>query len=223
MGRELKNLSFEGWLAYVFDHPVARSVGKAWHFKPNRDWWPEKPRPTLSYLTRLFEEPVSSTASYSDGQINQGLWFLADGSCSNHMHNLGDPHVPWAERKACIMAMSTLFQRLFATRCTPHLGHLGEEGNPLNGVCYMWWDIMPVMGYYWSQPEIDEAFIDVMEFTLHLNSDACRESALHGLCHWKHHYEQRTEAIFASFLENPPRLRPELLAYAQKAWHGGVQ
>jgi hypothetical protein len=217
MSDELKKLSFEEWISFVFDHPVRNPQ---WYFADTIDWWPAEKHPatTITYLTHLFDNPVSPLALYSDDQIGQGLWFLVDNAASNHMFCLEDQRVPWEQRHHAIRAMIPLFKSIFAVRCTPHLGHLSETDTQLNLACYMWWDIMPVGG----TREIDTAFIDVMETTLTLPSDACRESALHGLGHWYDRDPQRVEGIIDSFLDSTPKLRAELREYARAARTGCI-
>ena len=110
--------------------------------RPLRRAWP--------YLTQLFTDPEPILAPYTDAQLNQGLWFLVSSSCSNYMFTLLEQEVPWPARQAGIRAITDLFARLFANRCSPHLSHLDERGaNPLSSACYMWWDLFPT----WAHPE----------------------------------------------------------------------
>ena len=244
MGRHIGDLSFEDWITYVFDHPV---TDPAWHWDIGRDYWDELGQPaiTVAYLTRAFEGAHTVLAPFSDAQLNQGLWFLASNSCSNHMFALLDPTVPWPARERGIQSMFHLFSRVFLTRCAAdHLSHLDRDGttpsNPLNTVCYMWWDILPIFGRP-AEPAhagVPDACLEVMRLTLDLDSDACRESALHGLGHWHDAYPRRVETIIDTFLQRyEPRrkrrggqpcpsstraLRPELRAYALSAQTGCV-
>jgi hypothetical protein len=57
--------------------------------------------------------------------------------------------------------------------------------NPLNSICYMWWDIFPTMGQTDNEAyhQRDQLLLNVIRKTLDLDSDACREGALHGLGH----------------------------------------
>jgi hypothetical protein len=225
MGRKLENLSFEEWVKYVFDHPL---TDPKWYFLDS-DYWDEEENSvlTLNYLTRLFENPLPYIAPYTHKQINDGLWFLNNPACSGHLCLLANPQISWDIRKCCIMAMKDLFEKLFATLCTPHLSYISERipgkgRSRINEICYMWWDIMPVAGHVVGQPEIDAAFFEVMEFSLTLNSDACRESALHGLNHYQfdEYTTVRCQSIIDTFLATTPNLRPELVTYAKGAREG---
>lgn len=61
----------------------------------------------------------------------------------------------------------------------------------------------------------------ILRRLLAIPHDACRESALHGLGHWAHHYPQ-VAGIVDEFLSSAPGLRPELIAYAERARIGNV-
>ena len=190
-------------------------------------WWDGPPAVTVQFLTRLFEHAPDVLQPYSDAQLNQGLWYIASNACSNHMFALMDERVPWPARERCIGSMHDLFAQCFAKRCTAHLGHLPETepgASPLNLVCYMWWDILPVGG----QPDdpngvpLNREILGVMESTLQLDSVACQESALHGLGHWYLHYPQRVAEIIDHFLKRQKGLREELRQYAMSAQRGCV-
>jgi hypothetical protein len=222
--RSKRGLSFDQWITYVFDHAVPHSGNKnPWYHTVEQEWWDplHVPKVTVAYLTRLFTDANSLLLPFSEAQINQGLWFLADNSCSNHMLTLLDPLISSLERKRCIFAMFTLFERFFAPRCSPHLSHLDVVGtdtshvSPLNGICYMWWDVLPQID--------DEACLEVMGRTLDLDAMACHESALHGLGHWAHAYPQEVETIISAWLARNPYLKDALKEYAHAAREGRVQ
>jgi hypothetical protein len=224
MGRQLTHLTFEQWLAYAFDHPVSDS-GQAWYWDDAADWWNGPAADTIQFLTQAFEKAAMLFQPYSDAQLNQGLWFIASNACSNHMFALLDSGVPWPARQRCVRSIHNLFEECFAKRCTPHLGHLDEPGaSPLNMVCYMWWDIIPIIGQpnHPDQIDLDREILGVMESTLQLNSIACRESALHGLGHWQPYYPQQTAGIIDDFLQTQTGLREELRTYAVNVHRGCV-
>jgi hypothetical protein len=213
------DIPFEEWITSVFGSG-----------SDEMDPWDLEPEVTIAYLTNLFENAARVLQPFSDTQIKEGLWYLANES-SDPMYELLNLDVSWAERKRCISSIFTLFEHFFAQRCSPHLSHLDtlqtdtSNVSPLNLICYMWWDIFPT----WGKPgdpaykEIDEALLDTMRRSLALSSDACRESALHGLGHWHLHYPTQVEGIIDQFLESSPHLRVELKAYAQAARAGRVQ
>jgi hypothetical protein len=223
-GRPLSDLTFEEWVIFVFDHPVDNSRLE-WYWDLDADWWEGPDAVTVDYLTQAFENPESVFAPYTDSQLNQALWYLVSNACSNHLFALMDVAVPWPARERCIHSFQSLFKDCFAKRCTPHLSHLDESGaGPLNSVCYMWWDIIPVAG----QPadpegkEMDQAILQVMNAALRLDSIACQESALHGLGHWHLNYPRQVEELIQGFLKRNKVLTENLRKYALSGMRGCV-
>src|ERR1051326_487039 len=124
--------------------------------------------------------------------------------------------------------MYVVFERIFEPKCDPELSHVRTDSataiNPLNGVCYMWWDVCPLHGRSGPKPEEDfilpeEELLDpgspvdphaddleteilcILERTLQLNNLACQEAALHGLGHRHYRHARRVEAIVDRYLE----------------------
>lgn len=223
MGRQLADLTFEEWLIYVFDRPV--HPGQEWYWDSAANWWYGSSIQIVQFVTQAFENAQTVLEAYSDAQLNQGLWFIASNGCSDYMFALLDPGVPWSARQRCVRSMHNLFEECFARRCTPHLGHLDEPGaSPLNSVCYMWWDLLPI-GAQPGDPDrtgLDREILGVMESTLRLDSVPCQESALHGLGHWQYYYPQQVTGMIDSFLGRQKGLREELRRYAMNASRGCV-
>lgn len=181
MGEARTDLPFHEWVQYVFQHAV---TDPAWYFESDQDWWAGSAPLTAEYLARCFEDADAWLRGFSDAQVNQGLNYLISPSCSDHMFVLTNQTVPLLLRLRVIRSFYPLFEKCLARRCSPHLSHLDEPGSgQLNPVCYIWWDVLPIYG----QPndpdraELDAQCLSVMERILALDSDACRESALHGL------------------------------------------
>jgi len=185
----------------------------------------DDPKRLVQYYTWLLRDPVPFLEPYSADQIDQGLQFLFNNSYSNWMYAFIEPKVPWEARRECIRAIPHLFSAIFAERCSEELSHLDEASeNPLNGACYMWWDVLPVHGRAEdpAYAERDREFLDAMQEILLLPSMACQESALHGLGHWSGQYPQYVEAAINRFLAVHPSLRPELRRYAEQTRIGYV-
>jgi hypothetical protein len=130
-----------------------------------------------------------------------------------------------ATREQVIRSCETLFRELLAPRCSPNLSHCDwHRAAPLNSICYMWWDIMPVYG----GPKLDDqralqnAALDTMGVILRLESIACQESALHGLGHWHAVFPEQTKALIDRFLQARPEIPSKLRLYAQSARYGCV-
>lgn len=218
------DLTFEEWILFTFDHSVE---GPAWYHAFDDDVWDGSSELTVAYVTRLFRDPLPALADFSDDQIGQGLWYLVSYGGGDYLRPLLDPRVPLAARIACIEAIPQLFERLLVPRAGDHLSHLDKDHTPpLNMAAYMWWDIAPLGGDPGDSElaAINDACLDAMEAVLALDSDACRESALHGLGHWSADYPERCLKIIDRFLQaQGERLRPEMRRYAQAAGSGCIQ
>jgi hypothetical protein len=92
----------------------------------------------------------------------------------------------------------------------------------------MWWDVIPIHGT--SEKErndrrpnpLDQACLAVMRDTVRLPNPACQESALHGIGHWALAYPAFAATTIDAYLAANPKLRPELVRYAQAARTGSV-
>jgi hypothetical protein len=248
---------FARWLRYVFDRPVPEDSSDAWYWHDDATWESSAgPATVVSYLGRLFDGAAALLQPYSDGQVAQGLGYLINNSLSNYMFPLMDPDVPWGERRCAIRAMYVVFERIFDPRCSPQLSHVrtGSEPaiNPLNGVCYMWWDVCPLQGH--AGPTAEEDFIlateelvdpgprvdphaadleaeilGMLERTLTLDNVACQEAALHGLGHRHHKHATQVEQIVDGYIQRRLPAWPadeqgqSLRGYALAARAGRVQ
>ena len=209
------------WLAHVFDHPVA---DPAWHWAPDAPVWEGSAGDTVACMADTFEQAGEALARFSDAQLGQGFWYLVSGSCSDFMFALVEPGVPLAARLRAVRSWVPLFEQVMAVRCSPHLSHLDEQpANPLNGACYMWWDILPIHGQPGdpARAEFDAEVLQILPRLLAIPHDACRESALHGISEWYSAYPQ-LESVVDRWLARTPGLRPELVAYAHLAKIGCV-
>ena len=247
-------IPFDAWLDYLFGHPVGPSG-----FRESDDWWDEAADPAraVEYLTRLFEGAATLLARYPHDQLDRGFWYLLGES--GHLQPLFEGAVAWEARRRALVAIGTLFEKLFAPVCTGHLGHRDagpEPPTPLNSSCYMWWDLFPTWGGHGDEPStsqrprrrgsrrrrgpgrtlhstedpdvsalhgIDDAILHVMVRTLRLESEACREGALHGLGHWHRTHPDRSTSIVDACLASDPQISPELRQYALAARTGCIQ
>lgn len=208
------------WFAYVFDHPV---TDPAWHWGLDAPEWNGTAEQVAGYIADTFERSGELLSCYSNGQLNQGFWFLLSNSCSNFMYSLIEPAIPSTLRLRALHSFIPLFEQVMAVRCSTHLSHLDEHGaNPLNSACYMWWDILPIHGRpdLPERAEFDAEVLAVLRRLLTISHDACRESALHGLGEWSPYYP--VTAIIDEFLALTPNLRPELVSYARRAKVGNI-
>jgi hypothetical protein len=253
VGQLPAEIPFDVWLDYLFGNPIGPSG-----FRESDDWWDEaeEPERAVEYLTCLFEGSAILLARYPLDRIDRGFWYLLGES--GHLQPLFDGAVTWGARRRALVAIGSLYEGLFATVCTDHLGHRDggpEAPAPLNSSCYMWWDLFPTWGGHGDEPPmrrrtrsgeirprrahrcrartakdpksdalhgIDDAVLHVMAQTLRLESEACRESALHGLGHWHRAHPDRTTRIIDAWLAGDPQISPELRRDALSARCGCV-
>ncbi len=218
----LRDLSFEKFVEFQFGHAV-RPYGNPWYFDLDGDWWEPDPHTGIVYLTRLFSNGREVLQWFSDAQIAQGLGGLINTAAVGDQPWMRDPITPAAERGSAWSAVALFFAEVLAPRCAPALGHLSEDGAPLNMRTYMWWDGFP--GF--TNPDdpdrdlVDLAELDCLEAILGLESAACQEAALHGLGHWVRR-EPRCESIIDAYLTAGKAAWPELDTYARAARSGCI-
>ncbi len=226
MCRVIKEASFDEWVAYLFDRPEC-DYGTHWSFEEGSLEWGVVGETTAGFIARTYEDSARWLSRFSNAQIAAGLGFTWNPAYGDVYASICHEPTPLALRLRAIRALVPLYKECFQKRCAPALSNLNEAPeNPLNCVCYMYWDVCPFFG----QPEkpelgpIDEECLNVMETTLQIDHDACRESALHGLGHWALAYPSRAASIIEQGLKAKKKsLRRELLDYAQKAKTGNVQ
>jgi hypothetical protein len=213
MWEALTDLTFEEWVYHIFDHP------EAWYSGLETEFWDGPAVTTVTYTTRLFEDPIPPLEGFTDEELNRGMWYLVSNGGSGMLRALDDKSVSIAERVRCVESFSVLFEKLFVPRSSPYLSHLDEAGvAPLNSICYMWWDVLPQAG---GPP--DDALLGVVERELAISHPALQEGALHGLGHWQQHHPARITSIVDAYLARNADLNPELRAYALSARGGCVQ
>jgi hypothetical protein len=216
------DLGFDEFVEFQFGAAV-RSDANAWYSDFDRDWWDPEPRTGVGYLTRLFSNGPQVLQWFSDRQIAQGLTGVINAMAVGDQPWMRDPVTPAAERAAAWNSVARFFGDVLAPRCADALGHLSEEGAPLNIVTYMWWESFP--GF--TNPDdpdrelVDRAELACLEAILAVDSAACQEAALHGLGHWVRR-EPRCEPIIDAYCSSGRAARTELVTYAKAARSGCI-
>jgi len=232
---ESNSATFDEWLKWVFDHPVAENTSDEWWWQePDYDeggrWLDRPPMPALAFVAKLFENPLQYLSCYSDAQINQGLDFIVSTSCSKHFHWLIDGRVDLNLRKRCIRSIEGLSRELFAPRCSDDVC---KGTKPLDYICFMLWDLAihhachredNPDGTYSEvrDPEIDKESVNTLARIITIPSLACQQSALHGLGHLVDDACLGAN-IIQKYLDDHPNLRSDIRTYAQRALLGKVQ
>ena len=207
----LNRYSFEQWVVFVFDHPAAEwqppKAGvpreRKWYYEDKWEHW-GSPKHLLPYITRLFRRPDFLLEKYSTAQLRQGFWYLSGaGRCNDWVW---DTKVAWRLRQKCILAMVSLFERLF----------IKEQ---LHDTCYMWWDFF--RNFRKKQDlKVKETMLRAMEQILLSPSEDCRAAALHGLGHLRHPPKAQ---VIKKFLRSHPELSDECRSFAAAAITGRVR
>lgn len=216
-------ISFDDWIKNIFSRPEGP---EPWYWDINNQVPDIAPGTSVRYLRKLFTESKTLLGQYSNLQLKRGLWYIIDCGLSRELVSLLDKSVPLREKLETIDSIYQLYKDCFSERCESSLSHLGEsKENPLNVLCYMWWDVapLPATAGKVDNKEIDAFCLEVMRKALALDNDACRESALHGLGHARLYYPAEVEKIVSGFIAANPKIRKELMQYAQSAQEGLVQ
>ena len=219
-----ESFTFDEWLKWAFDHPVAAQVKDEWWWhEPDADeggrWLDRPPIQALTFVTRLFENPLPHLSLYTDAQIDQALWFIVSETNSKHFKWLMDGRVDLSLRKRCIRSIENLSRALFAPRCSDDVIH-GTK--PLDSICYMLWDL----GLHGGFPEvrdseIDKEAVNTLARIIEIQSIACQQSALHGLGHLVQDARFGCD-IIQKYLDDHPDLRNDIRKYAECALVGKV-
>lgn len=133
MNYDLRNASFEEFLDFLFDHPVAAQHREEnWGKKETqheKEWYfglgfPSKPRVlhdparTAGFYITMLTHPQTLLERYSRDQIVQGFGFLVGVLASGNAAGLGrlltEPAVAIEKRLAVVEALYHLHDRLFA-------------------------------------------------------------------------------------------------------------
>lgn len=164
---------FETWVEYYFDRPTGE---QPWYYRIDEEpnWmYGLSPATTIHYITQLFENADEILAPFSNAQVRAGLDCITNVSGSAELHHLGDETIPLADRQRCVHSIFDLFQKCFAKRCSAGSYRLSQgSSNPLDLICYCWWDIFPAIRGAELRPDIRE----VRQKILSLSSVICRES-----------------------------------------------
>lgn len=222
---DLRTVSYEGFLDFIFDHPVApkaSGTGKPVDPGPTDCWYDQidldidfDPARNCEYLTLLFCDPAELKTRYSRAQLIQGFWWMQtsfnDGSAADILWTTS---LSLQRRTAMVESMYFLFADLFAVL-------------PLGRAPHMWWESLAkdIPGHaagpkYWADRQhLEEVMFDTLAKLLELESESCRIDALHGLNHLPH---PRREKLILDYLASRPGLDEVHRRYAEKAIIGAL-
>jgi hypothetical protein len=216
--------SYYEWLKHVFDRPTTK-IG--WYFDVENAHFDADDIELSILIIHTLENCGKDLRAFSNSQINHGLQYIFNNTCSNIVFALISDDVPAEIRLRAIDSIKILYKDCFESRCAPVLGHINELGsNPINEICYMLWDVSPLS--WWEEKRSPEreifynAVIDVLEEALSSNNPACVESALHGLGHIQSSCIERVTEVITNYLKKVS-VSTQLTTYAKQAILGNVQ
>jgi hypothetical protein len=203
---------FEIWRAFILDQSDVHDVDQLDKHAVN------------GFATRFNREIASIVEAFGEEATAEAIWHLYSDSGSGQVYwcvldkSLGPLRVEF------IHSIKTLYTDCFLPRCSRFYSHIDqgpEPARPLNGVCYMLWDLSVEGPALNGDMEMLDASLDMLKFALALPSTACQESALHGLGHLAYRHKDHTVPIVEEYLKRDD-LSTELRDYAQAARVGYV-
>lgn len=223
-----EDLSYEQWIAYCFDREVAEPQ---WYWATGKegegDWYQPAPSVLVRYLHHLFTHSNELLPVYTEEQIAQGLYFICS-SGSSYFQLVRQAGVPGADQVKWVQSICNLYRDVFVKCCSHFYGHLDsgpEPAKPLNGLCYMFWDLDGIEGaaMFPGEEHLVDPVFEVLACALSQPNPACAESALHGLGHLEFAHSERVRGIIDDFLSSDGQITSELEKYAKNALCGCVQ
>jgi hypothetical protein len=205
---------YENLIAFAFDRPAAIET---WGWDMDLKEPSASAEEQVRAIARMCRNSGADLAGFTDLQVAGGLTYIFNNALSNISYALLDKSIPVSMRSPAVLSLKILFAECFAPRCLDATsnGLTKSLDNPLNNVCYMFWDFSPL-----SEAGADA--IAVMESTLYLNNRACIESGLHGLGHQFYKNEHIVETIIDTFLTTNPAIDQHLKDYAKNARRGYI-
>jgi hypothetical protein len=175
------------------------------------------PETVVAAIRRLCINSGEDLKDFNNLQVAGGIKYIFDNTFSNYAFDLLNGELHSELRNSTFRSLYSLFEKCFAPRCSPLLSHGLNQmlDNPLNGICYMFWDTSPLST---GGPDV----LSVMENSLYLNNIACVERGLHGLGHAFYKNEKRVETAIDKFLASTPNIDEKLLNYAMNARRGYI-
>ncbi len=179
----------------------------------------------VGFFTRFNRDVREISKDWSDPEMARAVWHLyGSGSC--HLAEMSRLP-PGPELTAFFNSVLQLYSDLFEVRCSLHFSHLDrgpEPANPLNGPCYMLWDMDCGIGSFQFSgvaSHVDHS-IRLLEQLSASPHPATVESAIHGLGHMIDDFRSRCQPVLERILLRSD-VPGELRDYAHDAIHHYIQ
>ena len=178
-----------------------------------------------AHFTRFNREIGRISQNWSDSQMAKGI---------HHLYGRGSCYVaeisklpPGPQVDDFFASLTHLYTDLFEVRCSRFFSHLDrgpEQPNPLNGPCYMLWDMdagIDSFRFSGISSHVDNSLL-LLERLAESTQPAVFESAIHGLGHMIVRFHDRCQPPFERILarDNTPT---ELRQYAYNAIYYYIQ
>jgi hypothetical protein len=210
---DLRGRDLGGVTDFIFGHPVPEDPNsKGWYWDVDLTF---DPRDQVAHLTAVFRNAADLRSRYSQGQLEEGFWYLISGADGGLCDLLWNTAVRWKARAELIDATVALYRDLFTV-------------DPLDSSSHMFWDGIAYDYFCGNRdPEtnaedrrVQDAMFDALLQILGLDSLPCQRAALHGLGHLRH---RETEKAVEDFLARTPNLSEKDRAYARACSSGTMQ
>jgi hypothetical protein len=139
----MTNDLYDEWIRNLFDRP---DTEREWYRDSDIDIEASKEQKVMLIDETLLRCGVD-LARFTDRQVRNGLNYIFNNSISDTVYLLCQTGVTEELRINAVRQMKHLYRDCFANRCSSSLCHLSESSSPLNGCCYMLWDVSPLTSW----------------------------------------------------------------------------
>jgi hypothetical protein len=215
MDLDLRNVTFEQFVRVVFDHYPEDDVDDKWFWKEDYDVQIDA-RLFVDHLTQVCLRSADVLAPFTVRQVCEGLEFVFCGpDASSRLEQLWSSHVPWQERRGCILAIPQLYHQVFERHDDAWCG-------------FMLWDwIAYGYGSGTKTPDRDpedarvqDAMFEALRGMLDSSHTETQAAAIHGLGHLHH---RESSQLISSFLSSDRTIAPSVRSYAGSVLEGDFQ
>jgi hypothetical protein len=105
---------YERWLKHVFDRPVD---DPAWYVDIDASDFQADAQTITELVTTTMLRSGTDLLAYSDGQVNQGLHYIFNNSCSDVVFAILDGNIPFEQKLDAIRSIKVGLTQLRA--CVP--------------------------------------------------------------------------------------------------------
>jgi hypothetical protein len=153
-------------------------------------------RDLVQFFTRFNLQIETIREDWNDSQLAKGIWHLyGSGSC--YLSEISQLP-PCRELDDFFNSVPLLYTNLFEVRCSSFFSHLDrgpEPANPLNGPCYMLWDMdcgIDSFRFTGVREHVDHS-LRLLQRLSASTHPATVESAIHGLGHMIDDFRDRCQ------------------------------